>query len=236
MYFGSLKDKKILIIGATGKIGQIMMKNIAADHQVQLYAASRQMKSGERAVAGTDTLSDGHGTRHQQTQSYTQIAYTDRYHLANEMDVVISATASPHYTLTKEAWQSNITRKRRRILIDMAVPMDIEEGLGDADNYVCHLDELTTLSEKNQHLRFEAADQAREMLEEDIADFRRWALFQQNRPLMATFREHLLEDMLSDPEKGLNKFFYRAREAAEPEQLEMFFEVLRRSEEERENG
>lgn len=69
------------------------------------------------------------------------------------MDVVISATASPHYTLTKEAWQSNITRKRRRILIDMAVPMDIEEGLGDADNYVCHLDELTTLSEKNQHLR-----------------------------------------------------------------------------------
>ena len=181
MYFGSLKDKKILIIGATGKIGQIMMKNIAADHQVQLYAASRQMKSGERAVAGTDTLSDGHGTRHQQTQSYTQIAYTDRYHLANEMDVVISATASPHYTLTKEAWQSNITRKRRRILIDMAVPMDIEEGLGDADNYVCHLDELTTLSEKNQHLRFEAADQAREMLEEDIADFRRWALFQQNR-------------------------------------------------------
>lgn len=39
---------------------------------------------------------------------------------------------------------------------------------------------------------------------------------------MAAFREHLLEDMLSDPEKGLNKFFYRAREAAEPEQLEMF--------------
>ena len=47
--------EKILVIGATGKIGQIMMKNIAADHQVQLYAASRQMKSGERAVAGTDT-------------------------------------------------------------------------------------------------------------------------------------------------------------------------------------
>ena len=218
MYFGSLKDKKILIIGATGKIGQIMMK------------------SGERAVAGTDTLSDGHGTRHQQTQSYTQIAYTDRYHLANEMDVVISATASPHYTLTKEAWQSNITRKRRRILIDMAVPMDIEEGLGDADNYVCHLDELTTLSEKNQHLRFEAADQAREMLEEDIDDFRRWALFQQNRPLMDTFREHLLADMAANPEKGLNKFFYRAREAADTEQLEMFFEVLRQSEEARENG
>lgn len=236
MYFGSLEDKKILIIGATGKIGQIMMKNIAADHQVQLYAASRQMKSGEKAVVGTDTLSDGHGTRHQQTRSYTQIAYTDRYRLANEMDVIISATASPHYTLTKEAWQSNVARKRRRILIDMAVPMDIEEGLGDTDNYVCHLDELTTLSEKNQHLRFEAADQAREMLEEDIADFRRWALFQQNRPLMAAFREHLLEDMSSDPEKGLNKFFYRAREAAEPEQLEMFFDVLRKSEEERGNG
>lgn len=235
-HFGSLENRKILIIGAAGKIGQIMMKNIAADHQVQLYAASRQLKSGEKLVVGTNTLADGHSTRHQRTENYLQIAYSDRYQFADEMDVIISATASPHYTLTKEGWQSNITKKRRRILIDMAVPMDIEEGIEDEDNSLCHLDELTSLSEKNQHLRFEAADRAREMLEEDIADFRRWALFQQNRPLMETFREHLLADMAVNPEKGLNKFFYRARETAEPEQLEMFFEVLRKSEEERENG
>ena len=236
MHFGSLEKKKILIIGATGKIGQIVMKNIAADHQVQLYAASRQLKSGEKVIIGTDTLSDGHGTRHYQTEAYTQIAYSDRYQFADEMDVIISATASPHYTLTKEGWQSNVSKKRRRILIDMAVPMDIEEGIEDEDNSLCHLDELTSLSEKNQHLRFEAADRAREMLEEDIDDFRRWALFRQNRPLMDTFRKHLLTDMAANPEKGLNKFLYRAREAAEPEQLEMFFEVLRRSEEARDNG
>ena len=236
MYFGSLENRKILVIGATGKIGQIMMKNIAADHHVQLYAASRQLKSGEKAVLGTDTLSDGHGTRHQQTEEYVQIAYADRYRLANEMDVIISATASPHYTLTKEGWQSGVIQKRRRILIDMAVPMDIEAGIEDEENSLCHLDELTSLSEKNQHLRFEAADRAREMLEEDIDDFRRWALFQQNRPLMDTFREHLLADMAANPEKGLNKFFYRAREAADTEQLEMFFKVLRQSEEARENG
>ena len=87
-----------------------------------------------------------------------------------------------------------------RILIDMAVPMDIEAGIEDEENSLCHLDELTSLSEKNQHLRFEAADRAREMLEEDIDDFRRWALFQQNRPLMDTFREHLLADMAANPE------------------------------------
>ena len=128
MYFGSLENRKILVIGATGKIGQIMMKNIAADHHVQLYAASRQLKSGEKAVLGTDTLSDGHGTRHQQTEEYVQIAYADRYRLANELDVIISATASPPYPLTKEGWQSGVIQKRRRILIDMAVPMDIEAG------------------------------------------------------------------------------------------------------------
>ena len=47
----------------------------------------------------------------------------------------------------------------------MAVPMDIEAGIEDEENSLCHLDELTSLSEKNQHLRFEAADRAREMLE-----------------------------------------------------------------------
>ncbi len=40
--------------------------------------------------------------------------------------------------------------------------------------------------------------------------------------MAAFWGTHLLEDMLSDPEKGLNKFFYRAREARAVEQLESF--------------
>ena len=75
------------------------------------------------------------------------------------------------------------------------------------------------------------------MLEEDIDDFRRWALFQQNQTFDGYIQGTLAGRYVVEiRRKGLNKFFYRAREAAEPEQLEMFFEVLRRSEEERGNG
>ena len=37
---GTLKDKKVLIIGATGKIGGIVLMNIQSLHQADIYAVS----------------------------------------------------------------------------------------------------------------------------------------------------------------------------------------------------
>lgn len=44
-------------------------------------------------------------------------------------DVVISATSSPHYTVTKDELKENIKTKKSRLFIDLAVPNDIDYAI-----------------------------------------------------------------------------------------------------------
>ena len=230
-YFGDMEAKNVMIIGATGKIGQIVMKNLISDHQVNLYVTSRRVQKGQPYSVGTDTLADRHCSgRHFRTSSYKVIAYEQRYAYADKMDVIISATASPHYTLTKDRWEAAVVTEKLRILIDMAVPMDIEGSIEDDHlTQVCHLDDLTEAADRNQNIRLQAADQAREMLEDEIDQFERWMIFQENLPLMCSVRDRLLADAGG---KTIDKLFYRVRENASPQQLKVFYEVLKQSEEE----
>jgi glutamyl-tRNA reductase len=58
------------------------------------------------------------------------VDYDDRYAALLRNDVVISATTSPHYTVTLER-VAEIWDKRPRLFIDLAVPRDMDPGLGD---------------------------------------------------------------------------------------------------------
>ena len=79
------KDKKVLIIGATGKIGGIVLMNLESLHQADIYVTTRKNKLINTKQGNDD---------------FTTIDYEDRYNYLDQMDVVISATSSPHYTLT----------------------------------------------------------------------------------------------------------------------------------------
>ncbi|MGN0203391.1 MAG: glutamyl-tRNA reductase [Coprococcus sp.] len=230
-YIGDLDGKNVLLIGATGRIGQIVMKNMISDHSVNLYVTSRRIHSEQVNRIGTDTLAGRHCSgRHFRTTEYEAIAFEQRYRYADVMDVIISATASPHYTLTKERWEAAIVSEKPRILIDMAVPMDIESSIDDGHmTRVCHLDDLTEVADRNQNIRLQAADQAREMLEEEIAQFERWMIFQEHLPLMRSVRDRILDDTTG---KAIDKLFYRVRESASPQQLKVFYDVLEQSEKE----
>ena len=123
-------------------------------------------------------------------QKNMQIAYADRYPWPTRW-MIISATASPHLHIDKRGmavWSYPGSAEESSLTWQFL--WDIEEGLEDEENYICHLDELTSLSEKNQHLRFEALHRPGRCWRRILMDFRR-VLFQQNRPLMDTFREHL---------------------------------------------
>ena len=61
---GTLKDKKVLIIGATGKIGGIVLMNIQSLHQADIYVTTRKNK----------LIQTKHGN-----DEFTTIDYEDRY-------------------------------------------------------------------------------------------------------------------------------------------------------------
>ena len=58
----------------------------------------------------------------------SRIHYGERMGFLPKCDVVVSATASPNYTLRRELFQ-DITLTKPLLLLDLAVPRDIEPAL-----------------------------------------------------------------------------------------------------------
>ena len=212
---GTLHGKKVMIIGASGKIGSTVLKNLQCIDGAEVYITSRNM-----GQAGED---------HHHKITYRVMEYEKRYELVNEMDAIISATSSPHYTLTYSKMAEKLVTEKPRVLVDLAVPIDIEakvEKLPGIMRYdIDDFQELArTNNEKKQH-EVVAADQ---ILDEVQMDFERWMVFQLALPDMASFKEWLeQESEKKGLDKAIDKMFYRLRDHSTPAELYAFFGHLK---------
>ena len=151
------------------------------------------------------------------------------------MDVVISATSSPHYTLTYDSVEKCLVfgqdkeHVKPRAFMDLAVPLDIESRIGSLPGVMCsNIDDFGKTARTNNAVRLKEADSARQILEEYETAFKKWMIFQQSLKIMEyTKGEILKEGDQKGMEKALSHFFYRVRESASPDQLEVFMECLK---------
>ncbi|MBS6396119.1 MAG: glutamyl-tRNA reductase [Clostridiales bacterium] len=212
---GSLQGKKVMIIGASGKIGGIVLKNMQCIEGAQVYITSRNM---------CQARADMH---HKVT--YQIMEYENRYELADEMDVIISATSSPHYTLTYEKLAKVLRTSRRRVLVDLAVPIDIEaktEWLPGVKRY--DIDDFQELARANNEKKQHEVLEADQILEESRLDFERWMVFQQALPEIAKIKQWMLEEAEKKGfEKAVDKLFYKIRDNSNPEDLRTFLEHMK---------
>ncbi|MDO4555421.1 MAG: glutamyl-tRNA reductase, partial [Lachnospiraceae bacterium] len=211
---GGLKGKKALVIGASGKIGSIVLKNMLSLDYVQLYATTRNMEIYE-------------GGHHKQ-DAYRLVPYQDRYELLEEMDVIVSATSSPHYTLTCDKVAKSIHAPKKRVFIDLAVPMDIDEKIAELPGIVSYnIDDFTRIAAENNKKKLMEVDAADEILEDYELQFEQWFVFQKSLPIMNTMRDNFLK--VADHKGVKNAFdhlFYWVRENNSPEDLQTFFRCL----------
>ena len=212
---GTLHGKKVMIIGASGKIGSTVLKNLQCIDGAEVYITSRNM-----GQAGED---------HHHKITYRVMEYEKRYELVNEMDAIISATSSPHYTLTYSKMAEKLVTEKPRVLVDLAVPIDIEakvEKLPGIMRYdIDDFQELArTNNEKKQH-EVVAADQ---ILDEVQMDFERWMVFQLALPDMASFKEWMEQEAEKKGlDKAIDKMFYRLRDHSTPAELYALFGHLK---------
>mgnify|MGYP001234877179 FL=1 len=107
----SLKDKTCMVIGngEMGKVAAQALREAGADVTVTI----RQYRSGVVNIP----------------LGCKRINYGERMEYVPQCDLVVSATASPNFTLREELFQ-NLQMKDELILIDLAVPRDIEPSIG----------------------------------------------------------------------------------------------------------
>lgn len=143
----------------------------------------------------------------------------------NQADVVISSTGSPDMLISKEMVE--MAQKQRQfdpmLLIDIAVPRDIDEKAGELDAvYSYSVDDLQNIIQRNMAQREAAAAQAVEIVDEECKAFFEWLKQQQSSDLIKRYRqdaEAIRQELLAkamqalqqgqDSEKILNELSYK---------------------------
>ena len=210
---GTLKGKKVMIIGATGKIGGIVLMNLVRVEGADIYVTTR----------GNKVITLKHGEK-----NFRILEYEERYEHIDEMDVIISSTASPHYVLTYNRIKNSIKTEKPRVFVDLAVPMDIEKKITELGNiYYYNIDDFTRIAEENNIKKQKEAEAAVGILEDYELQFKRWMLFQRALPIIKNEKacfKRMVEHKGVD--YALNQFFFWVRDNNTPEDLEIFFKCI----------
>ncbi|HEX4151401.1 MAG TPA: glutamyl-tRNA reductase [Steroidobacteraceae bacterium] len=91
-----------------------------------------------------------------------------------EADIVVSCTASALPLVSKAAAAAAVRARRHRpiLMVDLAVPRDIDPKVAKlSDIYLFSIDDLTQLIDENRQQRELAAEDARVLLNEEVARF-----------------------------------------------------------------
>ncbi|MFO1434029.1 MAG: glutamyl-tRNA reductase [Candidatus Competibacteraceae bacterium] len=97
-------------------------------------------------------------------------------HLA-EADIVIASTASPEFVVAQSQVKTALKKRKHRpiFMVDIAVPRDIDPMVGELEDvYLYTVDDLQEIIQENLNSRTQAATQAEEIIDTQVAHFMAW--------------------------------------------------------------
>lgn len=187
---GGLSDRHVVILGA-GETSELTAQALANQGVGTIFVANRRadraLSLAQRfggSVVGLDKLPD-------------QLL---------EADIVVSSTSSPHPIVGAEELELVMEQRDGRplLLIDIAVPRDIDSRCADVDGVTLYdIDDLQAVVQRNLGAREEIVPRAEEIVEEEIRRFARWLGQLETLPTVTALREHgnaLVEQILAENE------------------------------------
>jgi len=156
--FARLEDSAVLLVGAGETI------ELAAKHLGE--ARVKRLLIANRTLAHAQDLASRHGG--------VALPLTElERHLA-EADVVFSATAAREPVILQRQVAAALRARRHKpmLLFDLAVPRDIEPGVGElADAYLYTVDDMERAVEENRRSRREAAAEAEAIIDLQVSRY-----------------------------------------------------------------
>lgn len=151
----SLDGSNCMVIG-NGEMGKVAALALA-EAGAHVTVTVRQYRSGIVSIPkGCD-----------------RINYGERMEFFPSCDLIVSATASPNFTLTKELVQQAATGKKQQILIDLAVPRDIEPSVNEIEGITLYDIDSFKIDTNSLELQ-ESMQKAAAILREQMEDFYCW--------------------------------------------------------------
>ncbi len=156
--FARLEDSTVLLVGAGETI------ELAARHLSE--GRVRRLLIANRTLARAQELATRHGG--------VALPLTELERHLGEADVVFSATAAREPVITKAQIAAALRSRKHKpmLLFDLAVPRDIETGVGELqDAFLYTVDDLERAVEDNRRSRREAAAEAEAIIELQVSRF-----------------------------------------------------------------
>ncbi len=200
--FESLADATVLLVGA-GETIELVAKHLAGHNCKRMIVANR---TRERALGLAEEF------------DAEVIALNEIPDYLHHADIVISSTASPLPIIGKGMIESALKIRRHQpiLLIDIAVPRDIESQVGDLnDAYLYTVDDLQSIVDSNIEQRKVEAIQAEAIVSEESAAFMSWMRSLQAVDSIRDYRKSANEIR----EELLNKSLQALAAGGDPEKL-----------------
>jgi glutamyl-tRNA reductase len=133
----------------------------------------------------------------------SRINYGERMDYLPECDLVVSATASPNYTLTEELFE-DVRVERPMILIDLAVPRDIDPEIRKKENITLYDMDSFRTSETPKELA-DNLEAAGKIVKEQMEEFSQWLDGRDIIPRIQEIKADAVEDLNLRIEKIFRK-------------------------------
>lgn len=190
--FASLEKKSALVIGAgeTGELAAIHLKDKAIG---KISISNRTLQRAESLAEKVNG---------------NVIPFESLKENIHNYDIIISATSSPDFILTKTDIQEAMKRRKNAplVLMDIAVPRDIDPEVKDIENVFYHdMDSLKVIVDKNILKRKNEIPKVEKIIMEEMIEFFSWYNTLEVVPVIKSLREFFEEIKNDELEKIKNK-------------------------------
>lgn len=191
--FSNLNKKSALIIGA-GETGELAAKHLSERGIGKLTVTNRTLERAELLAKSLNAR---------------VIPFTEFKESLHEFDVVISATSSDNFILTKDDVLASVKKRGYNpcILMDIAIPRDIDPQVKSID-YVFYndIDSLNIIVQQNLSKRKEEIPKVEKIIDEELSSFLNWYNSLEAAPAIKDLRDYFELIRAEEVDKNKNRF------------------------------
>jgi len=199
-----VQHKTVLLMGSSGQMGGIILKDLLSQENIRIITTVRS-----------------HNGRYQSLDPRVEnVDYRNRYDYLEEADAVVSATSSPHYTLTAGRVREAVGTPKARLFLDISMPPDLDAEIAAIENCrLVSLDDINRLAEENNRLKQQAIMDAEEILSEELEKLCKVLAFHRFIEKDSRWKERY-------EEYSAEKLIYKLRDGLDSASFEAVLDVL----------
>ncbi len=197
--FGDLAERRVLVVGA-GQTGRLAARHFSKKRPLELLVANRGLQRAEavaREVGGR------------------AVPLGELIEALAGVDVAVFATSSPSHLVTAEATARAMRHRGKRplVLLDIAVPRDVDPAVAANENVFLHsVDALRSVVDRSLARRRGEVERVETIIREESDKLSEWLRGRDAAPVLRKLHEHFERVRVAELEKNLKQFPEAERE------------------------